>query len=45
MADCALRGDVCGVRADKIAGLARGWTLALECLRGRLVVKPIVGQR
>ena len=26
-------GDVCGVRADKIGGLARGWTLAVECLR------------
>ena len=30
-------GDVCGVRADKIGGLARGWTLAVECPRERLV--------
>jgi len=30
-------GDVCGVRADKIGGLARRWTLAVECLRERLV--------
>jgi hypothetical protein len=26
-------GDVCGVRADKIGGLARGWMLVVECLR------------
>ena len=32
-----MRGDVCGVRADKIGSLARGRTLAVECLPERLV--------
>ena len=33
----ALRGDVCGVRADKIGGLARARALPVERLRERLV--------
>ena len=33
----ALRGDVCGVRADKDSGLARARALPVERLRERLV--------
>ena len=40
-----LRGDVCGVRADKIGDLARGWSLAVDSPARAVGVRTIVGQR
>ena len=40
----ALRGDVCGVRADKIGDLARGWLLAVDSPARAVGVRTIVGQ-